>query len=302
MQITVVVPVYNEAAAAVRNHLDMLVAAGADEIIIVDDGSAEPVTAVDGRVKFSIVRHATNLGVPAALNTGLHHTTTPHVLFSAVGDRLMPGYLDQIRAWGATSMRVADETYTARARFIRADGFAVESADFGFQQADKRFGYYYDPLFLAGADARGQLQLISHVTVFCTNHVRETGFIKALRWHCDWHLTHSVALRHGICFIPIIAGEIKVSPDSYSGRGMRDWRAQFNIVMWMRNFTRIHTYGTVMVKVGSFGFFGWPAILYALICDRELINFKFLRKAFKRTAERFAWRHCSKRLLTWLAR
>jgi glycosyltransferase involved in cell wall biosynthesis len=290
MEITVVIPVYNEAPAAVRDHIDMLVRAGADEIILVDDGSVVPVTTVEGRVKFSIVKHNCNLGVPAALNTGLHYVRTSHVLFSAIGDVLDPFYFGELKAYVRRSLAAEATTFTARAKFKRkSDGFSVSSNDYGFAPADS-FGYYYDPRFLAGADRRGQLQIISHATVFFTEHAREVGFLRPLHWHCDWFLTHCIAYKYGLCFFPAVAAHVTIDPASYSGRGMRNWRMQFEIIMWARNFTRLHDHGVKMKQSGAFGFFGWPAVLYALCCDRELFNLHFLRKAGRRTLERFIWR------------
>jgi polyprenyl-phospho-N-acetylgalactosaminyl synthase len=67
-EILVLVPVYNEGAIAVST-LTQLVHAGYT-VIVIDDGSDEPVSKSVGHLPLTILRHRVNLGQGAALQTG----------------------------------------------------------------------------------------------------------------------------------------------------------------------------------------------------------------------------------------
>ncbi len=68
MCIAVVIPTYNQRPELLRAAVES--ASGADEILVVDDGSDVPVL-VPGT---TVIRHGRNQGISAALNTGLSYT------------------------------------------------------------------------------------------------------------------------------------------------------------------------------------------------------------------------------------
>lgn len=93
--VTVVVPVRNRPASLAR----LLAALRADPgtatlpVIVVDDGSAEPVVA-DGA---TVLRHETARGPAAARNAGLRAAGTPLVAFLDSDCVPLPGWLDRLR-------------------------------------------------------------------------------------------------------------------------------------------------------------------------------------------------------------
>jgi mycofactocin system glycosyltransferase len=92
--VTVVVPVKDRAAGLTR----LLGALRADPatrdlpVVVVDDGSTEPVVAPGARV----VRHATARGPAAARNAGLRLATTPFVAFLDSDCVPLPGWLERL--------------------------------------------------------------------------------------------------------------------------------------------------------------------------------------------------------------
>ncbi len=67
-----IVPVYNEALGVVRATLGALRALGHD-ILLVDDGSSDPLPDLISDLATTVVRHAVNLGQGAALQTGMEY-------------------------------------------------------------------------------------------------------------------------------------------------------------------------------------------------------------------------------------
>lgn len=92
MSVGVVIPCFNhnkEVVEAIKSCLKQR--EKFDEIIVVDDGSFEPVVYDDKRVE--IIRHPKNLGLSAALNTGIRKLNTTRFVILAADDRLHPAYV-----------------------------------------------------------------------------------------------------------------------------------------------------------------------------------------------------------------
>lgn len=68
-RVTVVIPAYNE-ATRIANVVQK-VASHADEVIVVDDGSADGTAAAAGKAGAFVVRHMSNCGAGAATMTGI---------------------------------------------------------------------------------------------------------------------------------------------------------------------------------------------------------------------------------------
>lgn len=55
------------------------------------------------------------------------------------------------------------------------------------------------------------------------------GMIDDLKWHCDWFAMHTIAFRHGLCFIPEKLGFQRLSPNSYSASFLI-WKKQKKVL------------------------------------------------------------------------
>lgn len=136
MSVSIIIPVYNRAALLVRVLPSYLLQKHVHEVLIVDDGSDEPVEAsvralvgeLDERVRF--VRVERSVGLPAARNLGLEHVEAAYVLFGEDDVELAPNYVEALLAamheYGAafTSGRLLlqhdDESMTAAIARARA--------------------------------------------------------------------------------------------------------------------------------------------------------------------------------------
>lgn len=112
--VDIVVPVYNDA----DRLRDLLVTLPAGRVLVVDDGSADPVAVKDvaAAAGARTVRHAANRGPAAARNTGLRHTGAPFVAFIDADCLADP-------AWPSGLLRHFDDpAVAAAAPRIRPDG------------------------------------------------------------------------------------------------------------------------------------------------------------------------------------
>ena len=126
-ELSVVIPVYNRPAEAVRaiesvysQHVEDL------EILVVDDGSDPPLALpqiLTGAPRLRLLRHAPNRGAAAARNTGLRAARGTWIAFLDSDDRWLPGTL---------APRLADARRSAAAG---ADPLLVYVAGFEYPRA-----------------------------------------------------------------------------------------------------------------------------------------------------------------------
>ncbi len=97
--VSVIIPVYNDAATLATAVRSVLAQTFQDfEIIIVDDGSTENISAaLDGlhTVRLRLLRHAQNKGAAAARNTGIRHATGRYIALLDRDDIWMPDKLER---------------------------------------------------------------------------------------------------------------------------------------------------------------------------------------------------------------
>ncbi|RLC31233.1 MAG: glycosyltransferase family 2 protein [Deltaproteobacteria bacterium] len=96
-RISVIIPTYNRAARVVRAISSVLAQTFTDfEVIVVDDGSSDSTPQAIARFEGSIkcLMHRENLGVSAARNTGIRHSSAPYIAFLDSDDRWLPRKLE----------------------------------------------------------------------------------------------------------------------------------------------------------------------------------------------------------------
>jgi glycosyltransferase involved in cell wall biosynthesis len=82
----VVIPAFNPPPALLRGAVASALAAGAERVVVIDDGSA-PEVALDPRSGLTLLRQP-NAGPSAARNHGLAHTTSDWIVFLDADDEL----------------------------------------------------------------------------------------------------------------------------------------------------------------------------------------------------------------------
>ena len=216
---TVVIPTYNDADLLI-GALERFTAQTWPnvEIIVADDGSAEP---VEPRVRrwpgydqsITVTRRAANGGVPAALQTGLDGARGDYVHLSSTNDLIEPHFL---------------ETSIAALERHPAAGMCFSDAGIVTQASDEREPF---PLHLApretwfppdafAARLRGRpFHISSNTVVFRASALKATGGCRPeLELYADWFACMVTALRDGAVYVPQVMAYSRVHAGAYSGR------------------------------------------------------------------------------------
>lgn len=232
--LSVVMPNYNHARyleAALGAHLDQ--SASPLEIIVVDDASTDDSCAVIERVaakhpSVRLLRLARNGGVIAAMNRGLGEARGDYVCFSAADDLVAQDF-------AAESLELLAQ-YPA-AGFCFSDP-AEMLGDSGVVQ---RLPLFLSdlPCMLSPNEIERLLKhdyfsFPGHAILYRRSALLELGgFLEELHWYADWFANCVLAFRHGACYVPQVLAFFRVSPDSYSARGLRATGVQRDLLYRM---------------------------------------------------------------------
>lgn len=100
MSVSIVIPTYNRIDTLVRLLPGYLTQPGVAEVLLVDDGSREPVTAerlgVAGERRLRVVRNERSLGLPGARNVGVDAAVGDWVLFGEDDVELSSGHVEAL--------------------------------------------------------------------------------------------------------------------------------------------------------------------------------------------------------------
>jgi glycosyltransferase involved in cell wall biosynthesis len=220
MGISVVVPNFNHAEKLPRALGALLRQNPApDEIIVVDDASTDASVGVIERFErdhaaVRLVRHASNRGAPAALNTGLAVAKEEFVYFAAADDFVLPGFLSA----AVTSLKAYSDAayFCAQVVLIDRDGAIV---DFRPLLPPSRGKAY-----ISSDKSRRLIQTIDNWAIGQSVVYRRQllldigGFDESLGSLCDGMTYRLLALRKGFYFSGQLAAAWEVGPDSFSAR------------------------------------------------------------------------------------
>lgn len=201
-----------------------------DEIIIVDDGSTdnslaliESFMATNPSIK--LIRHQTNQGVNAAVNTGLAAVSGDFILFCAADD------------WFSSNMVAA-----AKRVAIQHPSVGLICGDAIVKRFDLKEPFHRTLPFPSNvyisADKFKQIARSGYVGfngaggMFLRKQaVLDAGsFYSATRWHGDWLLYFAVALKEGIFYVNEVFIHIDMRKLSYS-EGKRDKKTQNKVML-----------------------------------------------------------------------
>ena len=224
---SVVVPNYNHAhylEAALHGHLSQSVPPL--EIIAVDDASTDDSCAVVERVaakhpSVRLVRLPRNGGVNLAINRGLREARGDYVGVSAADDVVTP-------AFAARSLELLAQHPTvgfcfSERAWLLGDSGVVKLLPLFLNDRPCMFSPEAFTRLLKG----NYFNLPSNATLYRRDALLALGgFIEDLRWHADWFANYVLAFRHGACYVPEVLAYYRVSPGSYSARGVRQAETQ----------------------------------------------------------------------------
>lgn len=232
IKVSAILPNFNDAELlprAIRSLLNQ--SEPISELIIVDDGSTDNSLAViesymNEHHIIRLIQHDTNRGVCAALNTGIENATGDYVILCAADD----WYAENMIAHAKKAIRqnprvglVCGDAIVSRfdmeADFKRTLPYSkknawINSVEF---RAIAKTGY-------VGFNGGGGM-LIKRQAIL------EAGMLyPELRWHCDWLLYFTIALRHGIYYVDHVFVHINMRKTSYS-EGKQDKNVQNTVML-----------------------------------------------------------------------
>jgi glycosyltransferase involved in cell wall biosynthesis len=220
MSISVVMPNFNHG-----EWLPMSLAAllrqepRAREIIVVDDGSSDDSVAIVERLarvhpSLRLIRHETNRGVIAAMNTGLEAAGAEFVFFAAADDCVLPGFF--ARAEAAMHAHPAAALYCSDLVMVDRDNRVLGFRPFMVPVTSPAF-------ISAGEVRRGLYRSDNWFTGPAAVYRRERlvelgGFDPSLNALSDGLTGRLLAVRHGFFFDTAVGAAWRVYPESLSAR------------------------------------------------------------------------------------
>jgi len=175
-----------------------------DEFVIVDDGSTDDSVAIleeyaRNNSTVRLIRHPRNLGLNAAMDTGLAAVTSEYVYLAASDDYVKPGFFESAMAMAA---RYPEAGLVFGKLLVGWEGgFEEPSQDFpGWREPTFASPRRYLDEYLRRAPA---LHSRTVSTIYRRACVTEIGGTQpALGYWVDTFTSRAVALKYGACFIP----------------------------------------------------------------------------------------------------
>lgn len=216
--LSVILPNYNH-GEFIAATLDALVnqTRPADEIIIVDDGSTDnSVDIIEGFLTqnntIRLIRSPINEGAHAAVYKALQEVKGDFLYFAAADDEILPGLFEQ-------SLNLLEAHPEAGACTSLASDLSPEGHVVGEIKSAKVCS---EPAFIAPDKALKLLYRHNNWFMCNTAIYRRAildglgGFDPKLITYTDSFTCSIIALRHGICFIPLSLGAIRRMETNYS--------------------------------------------------------------------------------------
>jgi glycosyltransferase involved in cell wall biosynthesis len=204
-----------------------------DEIILVDDASTDDSHAVIGSIERDfpeviVIRHDRNLGVNAAVETGLGRSTGDFFANLGADDPVSCEFFE--RATAVLSIHPNAGFCSGEHQIIFPPEQRRPPCPITLGLAERP--RFYSPTMLGGLfRARSHLSLPTSPAIWRRTVLNEAGgFQVELEWLSDWFAALVVAFRHGYGYMPGILQTIRYSPRSYSISGMAN-RDEFNRLM-----------------------------------------------------------------------
>jgi len=199
-----IVPNYND-GGKIRESLESLASQHLPfyEIIIVDDGSSDDsVQVIRDLIKnipqARLIIHEKNMGVVAAINTGIDAATGDFIFLCSAND----AYYPMMTKWCAEM----HEKYP-QAGIISGNVAAYDQIKGAFTYDMKlplpQVTAYYSPEELAEHNRRAAIHFNGGANALRLDLVRQyRGLLPVLHWHSDWFLNLMIAFDTGVAYLP----------------------------------------------------------------------------------------------------
>lgn len=218
-----------------------------DEIIVIDDGSTDNSADIVSELakKHSIIqllKNDKNMGVMFSLEKGLKHAKSDYVCLPSADDKLLPGFFEK-------SVELLKKY--PQAGFCCSDSKTIIE-DSGEIILNKRRlsekAIYISSDELVKIMRKKIVYFSGFGTIFKKNFLDETGVLSELKWSSDRMYTTIIALRYGFCCIPETLAVHRSFKESYSEKGMNDWKKHKEIIKKALELLKEPIYSDVLSK------------------------------------------------------
>ena len=283
--LSVVVPNYNHAKLLPR-CLDGILSQSFQplEVIVIDDGSTDnSIEVIESYARrypnVKAVRNDRNRGVSYTLNRGLTLAQGEFVTFPGADDEVMPGLFEKQMCLFARHPNAA------------MCGTIVEFKNMSTNQIYhlgtkiSNEPRYFSPDEVVELSRQDRLTVFTSTMTLRRDAVIEAGYLPELKWHADWFAYFVPTFRYGFCFVPEVLGDFAVYPNSYSQKGMRNWKIQREVLQHLLDALLAPKNADILPRIKRSGVlapFG-KEMLYLLLSTsryRKLVSPSYLKLAF----------------------
>jgi hypothetical protein len=173
-----------------------------------------------------LIRQARNSGVISALNRGLAEAGGEMICFTAADDTVGPEYLAHSVA-ALLDFPAAAFCFSDPAEFLPETATVAEHPLFLSDEPR-----YFSPAELVNLFRRNYFTISSNAVVYRRALLANLGqFEQGLLWATDWFVNLVLGFQHGACYVPERLTYFRVSPQSYSARGVRQVEQQRHVTL-----------------------------------------------------------------------
>jgi glycosyltransferase involved in cell wall biosynthesis len=245
------------------------------EVIVIDDASTDnSVEIIEQFVKrdpiVHLIRNEKNMGVVYNANKLLELAKGDYVYFAAADDKILPGFFEKsmnlLMQYPQAGLCCSDPVYF--------DGLTDDSTEHRLYLSD--VPRYFSSTKVVETMRQRLFHIAGHTSIIKRSAMIEAGrLIPELKWHCDWFALLVIAFRYGICYIPKPLAALRVSSNSYSASGTRQWTTQREVLSHMLYLLKSPEYRDVLPlfkKSGVLSTFH-SQILYVIIKNPDYWGF-----------------------------
>ena len=257
-KVSVVLPNFNH-GKFIRNSISSILNQSVQplEIIVIDDASTdESVSIIEKLIEnipiVRLIRNRENKGVVHGMNLGTMEAAGDILLYRASDDQLLPDSISNAQeafaqfphakiAFGETVFFQSDKNHGTR------ETLALSEKTSFFEREDLLKQWIPDFNLPSSAC------FVRKSAVFSIG-----GFKEKAKWHSDWLCFTSIALAHGLCFIPSPITGFRLNSKSYGNSSLMKQKEQRSVLRFMVN--EVMKYENSLkqsfIRSGAFTIFG----------------------------------------------
>jgi glycosyltransferase involved in cell wall biosynthesis len=226
IRLSIVIPTYNHAKFLEKRISSILSQIGQqDELIIVDDHSQDCSNLIiqkfvhfDERVKY--IRNNANLGTIRSVNIAIGMAQGKYLSGLASDDLILPGFVEETM----NALQSREEIGLCCSDYAEwFDGYVDKSSEEIFikpliETTDKK-ARFFDPSDIVRLFQKTNFWIPGHTAIVKKEFVEKYGgFDERLGRFSDWFLLHTIALHHGVAYVPKVLAVFRRNPESYSSK------------------------------------------------------------------------------------